>query len=88
MHRLWASTGLKLRLMPCGPAEVCQRKRNGSPQLEGQFEVKLASGETVSCRTVFDVTKELLDSSYTPEQVAKLTWAPAEAIRADALATT
>ncbi len=54
---------------------------SGSPQLEGEFEVKLVSGETVKCRTVFDVTREMLDGSYTPEDVEKLTWAPAEAIR-------
>jgi len=53
----------------------------GNPQLEGQFEVPLVSGETVKCRTVFDVTREMLDGSYTPEDVEKLTWAPAKAIR-------
>ncbi|MCC7337381.1 MAG: molybdopterin-dependent oxidoreductase [Pirellulaceae bacterium] len=51
------------------------------PALTGTFEVKLANGETVQCRTVYDVTKELLDGSYTPEQVEKLTWAPADAVR-------
>jgi nitrate reductase / nitrite oxidoreductase, alpha subunit len=51
------------------------------PALNGNFEVKLASGETIACRTVFDVTREMLDGSYTPEQVERLTWAPAEAIR-------
>jgi nitrate reductase alpha subunit len=54
---------------------------SGNPQLTGEFAVPLASGETVQCRTVFDVTKEMLDGSYTPEDVAKLTWTPAEAIR-------
>ena len=51
------------------------------PALEGTFSVKLADGKTVECRTVYSVTKELLDASYTPEQVEKLTWAPASAIR-------
>ena len=51
------------------------------PELEGTFQVKLADGSTVECRTVYSVTKELLDASYTPEQVEKLTWAPASAIR-------
>ncbi len=51
------------------------------PALEGRFEVTLADGSTVECRTVFDVTKQMLDQSYTPEHVSKLTWAPAEAIR-------
>jgi len=54
---------------------------SGNPQLTGEYEVPLASGETVPCRTVFDVTKEMLDGSYTPEDVAKLTWAAADAIR-------
>lgn len=53
-----------------------------TPALAGTFAVKLASGETVTCRTVFDVTRQMLDASYTPEQVEKLTWAPAAAIRA------
>ena len=51
------------------------------PQLMGEVTVPLASGQTVTCRTVFDVTKQMLDSSYTPEQVEKLTWAPADAVR-------
>lgn len=50
-------------------------------QLEGAVSVKLADGSTVTCRTVFDVTKEMLDGSYRPEDVEKLTWAPANAIR-------
>ena len=51
------------------------------PMLEGTVEVTLADGQKVPCRTVFDVTKELLDGSYTPADVEKLTWAPAEAVR-------
>ncbi|MCA9125756.1 MAG: molybdopterin-dependent oxidoreductase [Planctomycetales bacterium] len=51
------------------------------PQLEGAVTVSLTNGQKVQCRTVFDVTREMLDGSYTPEQVEKLTWAPAEAIR-------
>ena len=49
--------------------------------LEGTVEVPLADGQKVSCRPVFDVMKELLDGSYTPADVEKLTWAPAEAVR-------
>lgn len=52
-----------------------------SPVLSGELQVKLADGQSVACRTVFDVMRQMLDSSYTPEQVEKLTWAPAEAIR-------
>ncbi len=51
------------------------------PALEGTFNVPLVDGTTVACRTVFDATREMIDGSYTPEQVEKLTWAPAEAIR-------
>ncbi|RMF72432.1 MAG: molybdopterin oxidoreductase, partial [Acidobacteria bacterium] len=51
------------------------------PRLSGEVTVRLASGETVACRTVFDVTRQMLDASYTPEQVEKITWAPAKAIR-------
>ena len=51
------------------------------PRLSGVVQVTLADGKQVACRTVFDATKELLDGSYTPEQVEKLTWAPAEAVR-------
>lgn len=50
------------------------------PQLEGEFEVPLADGTKVKCRTVFDVTKQMLDQSYTPAQVEQLTWAPRAAI--------
>jgi len=52
-----------------------------APQLAGTVTVTLASGERVACRSVFDATRALLDASYTPEQVAKLTWVPAAAIR-------
>ena len=52
-----------------------------TPKLEGAFSVHLADGQTVRCRTVFDVTREALDASYTPENVEKITWAPADAIR-------
>ncbi len=54
---------------------------NIQPALEGTFDVRLANGQTVQCRTVFDATREMLDGSYTPDQVEKLTWAPADAIR-------
>jgi nitrate reductase alpha subunit len=54
---------------------------NLKPALEGSFQVRLNDGQTITCRTVFDATREMLDGSYTPEQVEKLTWAPADAIR-------
>jgi nitrate reductase alpha subunit len=52
-----------------------------TPKLSGEVKVKLASGQEVACRTVFDATKQLLDESYTPEQIEKLIWAPAAAVR-------
>jgi len=52
-----------------------------APRLEGEVTVTLADGSTVACRTVFDATRQMLDGSYTPEQVARITWAPAEAVR-------
>ena len=57
------------------------KRFEGNPELTGEFTVKLANGETVKCRTVFDATKEVLDNSYTPAEVEKLTWAKADAIR-------
>jgi len=51
------------------------------PALEGTFRVPLAAGGTVECRPVFDATREILDGSYRPEDVARVTWAPAKAIR-------
>ena len=51
------------------------------PALEGRFDVELVDGSRVSCRPVFDVTREMLDGSYRPEQVEKVTWAPAAAVR-------
>jgi len=49
--------------------------------LEVDVEVTLADGKTVRCQSVFTATKQLLDDSYTPAQVSKLTWAPEDAIR-------
>lgn len=51
------------------------------PALEGTFSVQLADGTQVEARTVFDLTRQYLDQNMTPEQVEKLTWAPAAATR-------
>jgi len=51
------------------------------PRLEGEVDVPLADGGSVRCRTVFDATRELLDATYTPENVEKITWAPADSVR-------
>jgi nitrate reductase alpha subunit len=51
------------------------------PALEGAFEVTLADGATVPVRPAFDLMREYLMASMTPDDVSKITWAPAEAIR-------
>ncbi|MEX0655835.1 MAG: molybdopterin-dependent oxidoreductase [Phycisphaeraceae bacterium] len=51
------------------------------PLLDGQVTVTLADGSAVQCRTVFHANRELIDASYSPKQVEKITWAPADAIR-------
>lgn len=56
-------------------------KLNIDPKLQGAVNVTLKDGTVVECRTVFDVTKQMLDSSYRPEQVEKISWAKADAIR-------
>ena len=48
--------------------------------LEGTFDVTLADGSVVKARPVFDCLRQYLDDSLTPDVVAKITWAPAEAI--------
>ncbi len=50
------------------------------PALEGTFEVTLADGRRVPARPVFDLTREYLTATMTPETVSKITWAPAGAI--------
>ncbi len=51
------------------------------PALEGEFTVQLASGGPVQVRPVFDLMKQYLDDSCTPEQISRVTWAPVEAIQ-------
>jgi nitrate reductase alpha subunit len=50
------------------------------PALEGTFEVTLADGRKVQARPAFDLTRQYLDDTLTPENVSKITWAPAPAI--------
>ena len=47
--------------------------------LSATFEVKLGNGETVKCRTAWDLFVERL-KDYTPEKVAEITWVPKEKI--------
>ena len=56
-------------------------RRGVNPKLEGEIAVELADGRMITCRTVFDATVQMLDQTYTPENVEKITWAPAKAIR-------
>jgi nitrate reductase alpha subunit len=57
------------------------RKLGVDPRLDGPVRVRLADGRTIACRTVFDATREVLDRTYTPENVEKITWAKAAAVR-------
>ena len=50
------------------------------PALEGTFQVPLATGETVEARPVFDLLRQYLLDTMTPETVEKITWAPVSAI--------
>ncbi|MBI1962686.1 MAG: molybdopterin-dependent oxidoreductase, partial [Candidatus Rokubacteria bacterium] len=50
------------------------------PALEGTFEVALADGRKVEARPAFDLTRQYLDDTLTPENVQKITWAPAAAV--------
>lgn len=47
--------------------------------IEGEFEVTLAGGKKVACRTAFALLKERCDE-YTPEKVAQITGVPAHKI--------
>ena len=51
------------------------------PALEGTFKVKLTDGSTIDCRPVFDLTKQMLDQTYVPGNVERITWAPAECVQ-------
>lgn len=51
------------------------------PALRGRFTVRLASGEEVEVRPVFDLVQQYLDETMTPAKVHRLTWAPEQAIR-------
>ncbi|MBD3161205.1 MAG: molybdopterin-dependent oxidoreductase, partial [Candidatus Eisenbacteria bacterium] len=71
-----------------GPAAVSRDEiarnffeRSIDPDLDAEVEVRLADGRRVACRTVLSATREILDRSYTPAKVEKLTWAPAKAVR-------
>ncbi|MBI5725155.1 MAG: molybdopterin-dependent oxidoreductase [Planctomycetes bacterium] len=50
------------------------------PALEGTFKVRLLDGQEVEVRPVFDLVRQYVMDSFSPEQVSKLTWAPKKAI--------
>ncbi len=50
--------------------------------LEGEYEVRLANGNSVKVRPAFALVKEYLDTNFRPEATEAITWAPAQAVRA------
>jgi nitrate reductase alpha subunit len=52
------------------------------PRLEGEVEVALAGGGRVTCRPVFDLVKQYVMDSFSPEATEQITWAPRAAIEA------
>ncbi|MEK6699771.1 MAG: molybdopterin-dependent oxidoreductase [Nitrospirota bacterium] len=66
------------------PASVSRedfgKKFGIDPALEGTFEVTMLKGRKVKVRPVFDLMKQYINESFTPEQASKITWAPKEAI--------
>jgi nitrate reductase alpha subunit len=73
-------------LRSAGPRAVTRDQIGGrfpagvDPALEGTFTVTLVGGETVEVRPVFDAVRQYLVDSCSPEKIAKVTWAPVEAI--------
>ncbi len=69
-----------------GPAVVSRddigehfKRLNLDPVLEGEFTVKIGGG-TVKVRPVFDVIRQHLNDTWTPEKTSRVTWAPVSAI--------
>ncbi|MBI5513499.1 MAG: molybdopterin-dependent oxidoreductase [Deltaproteobacteria bacterium] len=51
-----------------------------NPQLEGEVTVRLANGQTVAARSVFDLLKQYVMDNFTPQATEEITWAPAAAV--------
>ncbi len=49
--------------------------------LEGEFEIELADGTTVTARPVFDLIKEYVEDTWTPEQTAEVTGCDPDAVQ-------
>ncbi len=56
------------------------REKVGKLALAGEYDVAMADGKKVKCKTVWTLLKELVDQ-YPPEKVAEITWVPAHKIR-------
>ena len=63
------------------PAEA--RYDGGTPALDGRYEVAGVDGRAIPCRTAFDLYRERC-RAFTRERVEKITWVPAEQLRAAA----
>jgi nitrate reductase alpha subunit len=48
--------------------------------LEGEIEIKLASGESIKARPVFDLVRQYVMESFSPEATEAITWTPRGAI--------
>lgn len=55
--------------------EFAHEPVDADPSLEGYYDVKLANGTTIKCKTVWTALKERV-AEYTPEKVADITWIP------------
>ena len=58
---------------------VGQNSNVNDPLLDGSIDVKLADGNTVRCRPVFDLIREYA-AHFTPQTTEEITWAPAAAV--------
>ncbi|MFC1971384.1 molybdopterin-dependent oxidoreductase [Chloroflexota bacterium] len=54
------------------------------PALEGTYEVTMADGKSIECKTVWQLIKDNV-REWTPEKAAEITWVPAKKIRDSAL---
>lgn len=62
------------------PRDFSFSPEDADPALMGAYKVRLANGEEVECKTVWQMFVERV-SKYTPEYVEEITWIPAEKIR-------
>jgi nitrate reductase / nitrite oxidoreductase, alpha subunit len=73
------------RLATVTREQVGPRARGSTPDLRAARRVTLADGREVEVRTHFSLLEQYLDDNMTPEQVARVTGVPAQAI--ESLAT-